>query len=75
MEEYTGSCSRPLKELWEAMTDEEAKTPLERKVQWEEHTTTELWQRFKDKQPDGMVIDKKKRVCYFYFQAGDAALW
>ena len=24
----------------------------------------ELWRRFWDKRPDGMVIDKKEKVCY-----------
>ena len=61
MEEFASICSR--EELWEAVADEEAKSPLETKRQGEEHKAAELWRRFWDKRPDGMVIDKKEKVC------------
>ena len=46
------------------MADEEAKTPLETETQGEEHKAAQLWRRFWDKRPDGMVIDKNEKVCY-----------
>ena len=62
MEEFANICSR--EELWAAVTDGEAKTPLETETRGEEHKAAELWRRFWDKRPDGMVIDKKEKVCY-----------
>ena len=50
--------------MWAAVTDGEAKTPLETETRGEEHKAAELWRRFWDKRPDGMVIDKKEKVCY-----------
>ena len=63
MEEFANVCSR--EELWAAVADEEAKIPLETETQGEEHKAAEHWLRFWDKRPDGMVIDKKEKVCYF----------
>ena len=59
-EEFASIYSR--EELWEAVADEEAKTPLETGIQGEEHKAAEL--RFWDKRPDGLVIDKKEKVCH-----------
>ena len=46
MEEFANICSR--EESWEAVADEEAKTPLETGTQGEEHKAAELWRRFWD---------------------------
>ena len=62
IEEFASICSR--EELWESVADEEAEAPLETGTQGEEHKAAELWRRFWDKRPDGMVIDKKDKVCY-----------
>ena len=62
MEEFARICSR--EQSWEAVADEEANTPLETEMQGEEHKAAELWRRFWDKRPDGMVIDKNEKFSY-----------
>ena len=60
------------------MAKDEAKTPLDTEVQasGDEHKAKELWQRFWDKRPDGMVIDEGEKVCVCVGgQAGIGALW
>jgi len=62
-EEYINMCSK--EDLWEAVAEEEAKTPLEGEMQGAEHDEEEeLKRRFWDKRPDGMVLDKKDKTCY-----------
>ena len=73
MEELASICSR--EELWEAVADEEAKRSLETGTQGEEHKAAELWRRFWDRRPDGMVIDNKEKVCYILEFKKDAAVW
>ena len=51
-------------DLWAAVADDEAKTPLEMEVRGEEHRKEELERRLLDKRPDGMVLDKEEKVCY-----------
>ena len=48
-------CSK--EDLWAAVIEDEAKTTLEMEVRWEEHREEELWRRFWDKRPDGMVLE------------------
>ena len=62
MKEYTSICSQ--EELWESVADEEAKPPLKNKVQVEVHRAANQRQRFWEKRPVGMVIDKEEKVCY-----------
>ena len=61
-EEYSSMCSKG--DLWAAVADDEANTPLETEVLGEEHRREELERRFWDKRPDGMVLDKEEKVCY-----------
>ena len=51
-------------DLWAAVAEDEAKTPLEMEVRGEEHREEELERRFWDKRPDGMVLDTEEKVCY-----------
>ena len=55
IEEYSNMCSK--EDLWAAVIEDEAKTTLEMEVRWEEHREEELWRRFWDKRPDGMVLE------------------
>ena len=61
-EEYSNLCSK--EDLWAAVAENEAKTPLQMKVRGEEHRKEGFQRRFWDKQPDGMVLDKEAKVCY-----------
>ena len=55
-------CSK--EDLWKAVAEDEAKTPLEVEVQGAGHKEEDLKQRFWDKRPDGMVLDKENKVSY-----------
>ena len=63
-EEYINMCSK--EDLWRAVAEDEANTPLESgaKVQAAVHREDELKRRFWDKRPDGMVLDKENKICY-----------
>ena len=37
---------------------------MEPAIRGKEHKAAELWWRFWDKRPEGMVIDKKEKVYY-----------
>ena len=55
-------CSK--EDLWAAVAEDEAKTQLEMEMRGAVHREEESWQRFWDKRPDGMVLDKEEKVCY-----------
>ena len=63
-EEYINMCSK--EDLWRAVAEDEANTPLElgAKVQAAVHREDELKRRFWDKRPDGMVLGKENKICY-----------
>ena len=63
-EEYINMCSK--EDLWRAVAEDEANTPLESgaMVQAAVHREDELKRRFWDKRPDGMVLDKENKICY-----------
>ena len=45
------------------VAEKEAKTRLEQEVQGGEHTVTKLEERFWDKRPDGIVMDRGVKAC------------
>ena len=61
-EGYSDMCSKG--DLWAAVAEDEAKTPLEMEVRGAEHREEELWRRFWGKRSDGMVFDEEEKVCY-----------
>ena len=63
-EEYINMCSK--EDLWAAVAEDKAKTPLEMETEVQEvaHREDELKRRFWDKRSDGMVLDKENKVCY-----------